>query len=263
MIKYLKINWILFKNAYIRDSKIPGVVLSNVAFHLLDIAVTIVFFKIIFSNISELAGWNFYQVLFLYAFAKVIISINNGWFRGGLKDFATELIRRGNYDFYLIKPVDSMILVSISQPRIYNFIAALFEIGICFYAIWAGQIHIGLINFLWFLYLSFFGLILYYFLSILTIVPTFWFIRLWSLQDLMGRLSQVMRYPSGVFPPFIRTVLMTAFPIIAVAYLPVYTLFYPPKIEYIIYIALVTIIFGFLANFVWQIGNKRYSSASS
>lgn len=263
MIKYLKINWILFKNAYIRDSKIPGVVFSNVSFHIAEIAITIIFFKVIFANTQELAGWNFYQVLFLYAFAKIIISIHNGWARGGLKRFASELIRRGDYDFYLVKPVDPMILVSISQPRIYNFLAVLFELGLCLYAIIAGQIQIGLINFLWFLYLTFFGLILYYFLSVLMVVPAFWFVRLWSLQDLMGRLSQVMRYPVGVFPPFIRTILMTVFPIAAIAYLPVYTLFYPPKIEYIIYILLITLIFGFIANYVWHLGNKRYSSASS
>lgn len=263
MIKYLKINWILFKNAYIRDSKIPGVVFSNIVFHLVDIAITIIFFNVIFANTQELVGWNFYQVLFLYAFAKVIISINNGWTRVGLSRFATQLIRRGDYDFYLIKPVDPMIMVSISQPRIYDFIVVLFDLGLCFYAVIAGNIQIGLINFIWFLYLAFFGLILYYFLSVLTVVPTFWFIRLWSLQGLMSRLNQVMRYPMGVFPPFIRAILMTVFPIVAISYLPVYTLFNPPKIEYIIYVPLITLIFGLIVSYIWRIGNKKYSSASS
>lgn len=263
MIQYLKINWILFKNAYIRDSKIPGVVFSNIAFHIVEIAITIIFFNVIFANTQELAGWNFYQVLFLYAFAKVIISINNGWTKVGLSRFATELIRRGDYDFYLIKPIDPMVMVSISQPRIYNFIAVLFELSLCFYAVIAGHLQVGIVNFIWFLYLAFFGLILYYFLSVLTVVPAFWLVRLWSLQDLMGRLNQVMRYPVGVFPPFIRVVLMTIFPIVAVAYLPVYTLFNPPKMEYIVYILLITLIFGFVVSYIWRIGNKKYSSASS
>lgn len=263
MIKYLKITWIIFKNAYIRDSKIPGMIFSKTLFNIAEIAVTIIFFDVIFSNIQTLAGWNFYQVLFLYAFAKVIISINNGWFRGGLNTFASELVRRGDYDFYLTKPANPMILVSLSKPRIYQFIAVIFEIGLACYALIAGHISIGLSNLIWFLILAIFGLILYYFLSVLTVVPAFWFVRLWSLQDLMGRLSQVMRYPSGVFPPFIRIVLMSAFPIIAVSYLPTNILFNQVKIEYIIYIILITFFFGFLTNFIWQQGQKRYSSASS
>lgn len=263
MIKYLKITWIIFKNAYIRDSKIPGTIFSKTLFNLSEIAVTIIFFDVIFSNTPTLAGWNFYQVLFLYAFAKVIISINNGWARGGLNTFATELVRRGDYDFYLTKPVNPMILVSISKPRIYQFIAVIFETGLALYALIAGHISIGFSNLLWFLVLAVLGLVLYYFLSVLTVVPTFWFVRLWSLQDLIGRLNQVMRYPAGVFPSFIRFILMSVFPLIAISYLPVEALFNQVKIEYIIYVVLITFFFGFLTNFIWQLGQKRYSSASS
>lgn len=263
MTKYLKINWIIFKNAYIRDSKIPGTVISRIAFHIADIALTILFFNVIFANTSTLSGWNFYQVLFLYAFARIIISIHNGWAQGGLKQFAGEMIHHGGYDFYLTKPVNPMILVSISKPKIYNFVAVLFEINLALYALIVGHIQINIINFLWFLLLGAAGLVLYYFLSVLTVVPAFWFVRLWSLQDLMGRFNQVMRYPAGVFPPFIRFILMTIFPIIVISYFPAQTLFNQVKIEYIIYILLLMIVFGFLTNFIWQIGQKRYSSASS
>lgn len=263
MTKYLKINWMIFKNAYIRDSKIPGTVVSRIAFHIADIALTILFFSIIFANTNNISGWNFYQVLFLYAFAKIIISVHGGWTQGGLKQFAGEMVRRGDYDFYLTKPVNPMILVSISKPRIYNFIAVLFEINLAIYALVVGHIQINIINFMWFLLLGIAGLVLYYFLLVLTVVPAFWFIRLWSLQDLMGRFNQVMRYPAGVFPPFIRFILMTIFPIIIISYLPAQALFNQVKMEYIIYVALLVVFFGFFTDFIWKLGQKRYSSASS
>ncbi|AKM82530.1 TPA: hypothetical protein DD449_01690 [Candidatus Berkelbacteria bacterium] len=263
MKKYFLINWIIFKNAYIRDKKVPGAVFAGVMFHLVDIAMIIIFFNIIFSNTSSLAGWNFYQVLFLYAFAKCIVSINSGWIKGGLNDFATELIRRGGFDFFMTKPVNPMILVSMSRPRLYAFIAGIFEVGLCFYAIFAGHINIGLANIFWFIILAILVNMLYYFLQVLTVVPAFWFIKLWSLQDLMSRFNQVMRYPAGVFPPVIRFILMSVFPIIAISFIPAQTLFYPPKIEYIIYIILITLIFGMITNFLWKLGQSRYSSASS
>ena len=164
MIKYIKINLIIMKNAYIRDSKIPGMVFSKLLFQLTEISMTIIFFKIIFANTQSLAGWNFFQVLFLYAFAKVIISISNGWTRSGLKDMAGEMIRRGNYDFFLSKPVNPMILVSISKPQIYQFIAVIFEVGLCVYALIAGHIAIGFAQVMWFLILAFVGIILIIFL---------------------------------------------------------------------------------------------------
>lgn len=261
--KYFKINWIIFKNAYIRDKKVPGAVFAGVAFHVCDIVMTIIFFNIIFSNTSSLGGWSFYQVLFLYAFAKSIISISGGWVKGGLNDFAIEHVRRGGFDFYMTKPVNPMILVSMSRPRLYAFIAAIFEIGLCFYAVIAGQISVGLSNIIWFLVLAIFANMIYYFLQVLTVLPAFWFIKLWSLQDLMSRFNQIMRYPAGVFPPFIRFILMSVFPIIAVSYIPAQTLFYPPKLEYIIYIMLITLVFGLFTNYLWHLGQSRYSSASS
>lgn len=263
MKRYFKIIWIIFKNAYIRDKKIPGQVFSKLLFNIAEIAVTIIFFEVIFSNTQTLGGWNFYQVLFLYAFTKVIISINNGWSKGGLNAFATEFVRRGDFDFYLTKPANPMILVSISKPRIYQFIAVIFEIGLAIYAVVAGQINIGLSNLIWFLVLTVFGIILYYFLSVLTVAPAFWLVKIWALQDLIGRLGQVMRYPAGVFPPFVRFVLMSVFPIIAISYLPVDILFNQVKIEYIIYIIVLTFVFGFLTNSIWKLGQNRYSSASS
>lgn len=263
MIRYFKINWILFKNSYIRDSKIPGVIFANVAMKLFDVVITIIFFKVIFSNTTELSGWSFYQVLFLYMFTKVVVTIQNIWVTSGVKKFAREMIRRGDYDFYLSKPVNPMILVSISQPRIYYLIALILEIILCFYAVMIGGMEIHFVNLIWFLFLAVFAIVLYYFLSLLTVVPAFWFIRLWSLQDLMGRLNQVMRYPAGVFPYLIRVILLTAFPIIAISYVPSYILFNPPKIEYIIYIPFITIFFGLLVSFIWRKGNKHYASASS
>lgn len=263
MIKYIRINWIIFKNSYIRDLKIPGMITSRITFYLVDIALSILFFKVIFANTQTLAGWNFYQVLFLYAFAKIIISIHSGWTKNGLARFSSEMVRRGDYDFFLIKPVNPMFLVSISRPHLYNFIGVLFEINLALYALIIGHISVGFGNLIWFFVLAGFGLVLYYFLLVLTAVPAFWFVRLWSLQDVMGRLNQVMRYPAGVFPPFIRAIFMTAFPIIAISYLPVQTLFNGPKIEYIMGILALTVFFGYLTNFIWQLGQKHYSSASS
>jgi len=239
------------------------VVTSRIIFYLADISLTILFFSVIFANTETLAGWTFYQVLFLYAFAKIIISAHNAWTKNGLGRFSSEMVRRGDYDFFLTKPVNPMILVSISRPHLYNFFGMFFEIGLAIYALIAGQISLGFWNIVWFFVLALFGFVLYYFLLVLNAVPAFWFVRLWSLQDLMGRLNQTMRYPIGVFPPIVRAIFMSVFPIIAISYLPVQTLFYEVKLEYIVYMILLTVFFGYITNLIWQLGQKHYSSASS
>jgi len=261
--KFFRINNILFKNAYIRDSKIPGFVFTSVINQLLDISISLIFFDIIFANTKTLAGWNFYQVLFLYSFTKFIASFHSAWTKKGINSVAREYIRLGDYDFYATKPFDSMTLTSISKPRLYSFIALIFEIGLMIYSAVRSGINIGFINIFWFIFLLIFSLILFYFLSIITIIPAFWVTKLTAITDFMNRMIQFAKYPSRVFPIFLRISLSTIFPIIVVAYFPVETLFYPPKVGYIVYMVLVTFFFGWIARFLWRLGEKNYSSASS
>lgn len=68
--RYARINYVLFKNSLIRDSQIPGHIIASTLFRILELIISIVFFKVIFANVTTLAGWNYYQVLFLYAFAR-------------------------------------------------------------------------------------------------------------------------------------------------------------------------------------------------
>ena len=251
------------KNAYIRDSKMPAYLISGIAFHIVEIAVAIVFFDVLFSNTQNLAGWNFYQVLFLYGFGGFVVEINNGFTRGGIRKMASELVRTGEYDFYVTKPIDSMFLVSFSRPRVFDFITAIFYLGILGYALEKGNFELGFINIIWFLFLTIFSFILFYFLQALPIIPIFWTVKGFSLQFMMGRMSQFMKYPIGVFPRLIKIGLMTLFPIMAVSYLPVRTLFYPPEPEYIVYMVLVTFAFSVITKMLWQFGEKNYGSASS
>lgn len=263
MKKYFRIILIILKNAYIRDSKIFGFVFTNLLFQLADIVVTILFFNVIFSNTTSLGGWSFYQVLFLYMFAKMTFSLHKALFRGGFNQLSGQMIRMGEYDFYLTKPVNSLILATVNKPRIYEFIAIIFEIGIAIWAVVVGHLPVGLANLFWFLVLAVLSQILIYCLAVITISPVFWLVKIWALRDIIMRLQAFMKYPIGIFPLYLQVILMGVFPVLAAAYIPVKTLFYPPEIRYIVYLFAITAIFVLIAKRLWQLGEKNYGSASS
>lgn len=263
MIKYIKINWILFRNSYIRDSKLPGYNLSVFAYQIFEITVSLVFFNVLFSNTKDLAGWNFWQVVFLYAFSKMIISAHSAWTKRGTRSIAREMVRDGVLDFYLTKPSDPMFMVSINRPRIFDFIHSLSCLGLCIYAVDKSGILVGFDNLVWFLLLAVLAFVLYYFLQIIILIPVFWFIRLYSLHNTMNRLNQFMQYPAGILPLGIKAAFFTIFPIIAVSYVPARTLFYEPNFLYIVYMGFITFAFGALTRYCWDQGVRHYGSASS
>lgn len=263
MKKYYKILAILLRNSYIRDSKIPGFVISNMVFNLVEILFTIIFFNVIFNNTETLAGWNFYQILFLYMIAKFVSSFHGIFTKRGTNNMSHDLIRQGDLDLYLIKPADPMFMVSISRPQVYGVISIIFELMLAGYAIAHTGITIGALNIIWFIILMFLSIILFYYLRWITLIPVFWTIRLFSLRDIMSRLGQFMRYPAGVFPAMIKWALFVLFPIMIVSYIPARTIFYSPNILIIGYMFIITLVFAIFTKYLWNLGLRHYGSASS
>jgi ABC-2 type transport system permease protein len=263
MKRYWKIFWVILKNVYTRDSKINGYVVVNVLTQFLYTFLLIVFFGVIFDFTDNLAGWNFYQVLFLFGFARAVTDFSKIVYRSGLNSMAGELVRLGEFDFYLTKPADAMILVSISKPNLYTTLAWLFDLSLMVYAIVAGDLPIQFANLLWFIFLAIVGFILYFFLSMLLVIPSFWVQRLFILSSLIGKFSEIFRYPMGMFNMLTKIFAAVIFPILVVTYVPVKTLFYPPEWYEILYLVAITFIFGLIVRLLWDYGVRGYSSASS
>ncbi len=262
-MKLFKVIKILMRNAIIRDLKIPGFIAVSLLQEIASITVNIVFFNVIFANITSLAGWNFYQVLFLYAFAKTISSLAYAFTRYGLKDFGEHMIKFGDYDFHLIKPIDTMALVSFSRPSPYKLVASVFYAGLGVYAALKTGIAIEPINILWFFILAVFGFVIFYCLEVLTVLPAFKLIRVWSLPEIVPKMGEFMRYPIAIFSLPFQIFLFGVFPILAVSYIPSETLFYPPQTQKIIYLMVLAGVFFIIVRKLWKLMGRTYSSSSS
>ncbi len=262
MKRFLRINYILFKNAWIRDSKISGFVFVNIISQLFDLFVSFALIQVVFLKASSIGGWTVYQTLFLLGFTQLVSTVHNCWTKSGCNQFASDSVRTGDYDFYLMKPFDGMLLMSISKPRLYPLFKILFEVGLMVYVVRYIP-NIALTNYIWFFILFLISLILFYLLKIITILPVFWTIRGWSLAVIMDKFTNMVKYPAGVYPKSLVFVLKTIFPILVVTYLPVEMLFFNPKVWDIIYTIAITGAFLILVRWLWRLGEKNYGSASS
>ena len=176
---------------------------------------------------------------------------------------AKKLIRTGEYDFYATKPVNSMFLVSMSKPKIYNLLTLFFVAILSVYCVVKSGMPISLVSIFFFVLFLLVGIILFYFINVVSVIPAFWFIRLFSLSDVVNRFTQLMRYPAGIYPMATKIVLFTIIPVLVVTYFPAWQLFNAPNYLYLLYAVIITLIFGIVANYLWKIGEKHYGSASS
>lgn len=263
MKKFFKITAILYRNALIRDLQLSGQVISGALTHLMDGFISIALILIVYSKTDSIGGWSIYETLILITTMQIIGMIHSSWTKRGTANFAQSMVRTGDYDFFLTKPFDPMIAISINRPRIYNLIKLPFYLFIFIYAV----LHLGriipLTNVLWFVLLFICGFLIYYAIRIITIVPAFWIIKSWSLTMITDRVQNIIKYPATIYPRMLTVIFSTIFPIFAIAYLPVKTLLFEPKLSYIVYMVSITLIFLAIARWLWKIGERNYGSASS
>lgn len=263
MKKFLKVSYILYRNAVIRDLKISGAIIAGMLTSLFDGFVSVAIILLVYSKTEYVAGWNVYESLVLITTTQIIITLHSSWTKKGTGSFAESMVRMGEYDFYLTKPFDPMVSISISKPRIYNLIKLPFFLSILLYALFNIGHPILLQNILWFLLLFLCAFLLFYAIRILTIVPAFWVIKSYSLVTITDRVQNIMKYPATIYPRLITVLLSTVFPLFVISYLPVKVLLFEPKISYIVYTVFVTVLFLLLARLFWKWGERSYGSASS
>lgn len=263
LTKYLKVGLRFVWNALIRDLMIPGKTLVHLVVEVVMVAIMLIYFQVIFSNTPSIGGWSYYQTISMYFIARVMFDIDQALTRSGLRMLAKGLVREGDLDFFLIKPMDSMFMVAIHKPIVYKLIAAFANLVLAIYFANKTGITLHVANYAWFSFLIIIGLILYFCLNLITLVPVFWFIRLSSLKEIIGKLSTAMRYPATVYPTTMKFLFFFVLPILVITYIPARTLFYPPSAVYIGYAIIITVIFFWLSRILWKLGLKKYNSASS
>ena len=67
----------------------------------------LLFLNIIFSQIPNLKGWSFYEILFIYGFSLIPKGIDHMFF-DNLWAMGHWLVRKGDFDKYLTRPINPM-----------------------------------------------------------------------------------------------------------------------------------------------------------
>ena len=84
---------------------------------LLGQAVEILFIGIIFSQIPDLAGWTFDEILFIYGFSLIPKAIDHMFF-DNLWMIGYSIVRKGDFDKYLTRPINSLFYVTVEKFQV-------------------------------------------------------------------------------------------------------------------------------------------------
>ncbi|MGN0462396.1 MAG: ABC transporter permease [Ruminococcus sp.] len=230
---------------------------------LLSQALEILFIGIIFSQIPDLAGWTFDEILFIYGFSLIPKAIDHMFF-DNLWMVGYHIVRKGEFDKYLTRPINSLFYVTVEKFQIDAFGELIMGIILITYSL----IQIGA-DIVWYrvlvlLLLVPFAVLIYTAIKIITSAISFWTKQSGHITHMFYMSSDFSKYPVTIYNNFIKVVITFIIPFAFTAYYPAsYFLRGENGLFCVLGTILISSLLFVVSILVWNRGIKKYESAGS
>jgi ABC-2 type transport system permease protein len=234
----------------------------RIVMDLIYYAVNIAFFKVLFLHTELIGGWNAEQMMVFVGAYLLVDAVN-------MTVFSTNMwwlpfyINRGELDYYLIRPVAPLFFLSLREFAANSFVNLLVALGIFVYGIatypgpWAAANLTGLVVLL----LN--GVLIYYCIQMLMIIPVFWTQSARGFVDLFYTLGIAMERPDRVYRGWLRIFFTVVMPFALIASYPARVFIEGFEAGMLTHLTAVSVALWLLMLAFWRRGLRSYSSASS
>ena len=230
---------------------------------LLAQAINLFFLSIIFSQIPNLKGFTFGQIIFIYGFALLPKAIDHLFF-DNLWSIAYFIIRKGDFDKYLTRPVSTLFAVTVEKFQVDAF--GELVVGITFLCVSIPRIglEISLLNILLFIVAVFFATFIYTGIKLITSSIAFWTKRSGHITYMFYMVNEFSKYPTTIYNKFVASIITYIIPFAFTAFFPAsYFLGGANALFNIGGTVVMSAALMALGIFVWNKGVSSYESAGS
>ncbi len=225
-LRYLRVLATFARNSLVRDMTFRVNFLINVASSISWVLMNLGFYLLIFRfapSIGASTGWEQWPFFAFLATGLLINSAVHALFMVNA-DELSELIRTGNLDFVLLRPIDTQFVVSLTRidwSALGNFCVGLVLLGT---ALVRMNYFPGLLECLLYVFFLVCGVAIYYSLMIALAASSVWLGRNLSLLDFWFYITTFARYPMEIYQGRFGAPLRAAFtwliPVLVVVNVP-------------------------------------------
>lgn len=234
----------------------------NLLLEVLGLAWELLSLNIIFNNTQTLAGWNLGELIALLGVFHLVNALMFVLIWPSTEKF-NQSVRDGTFDYTLLLPADSMFLVTFSRMVIWRVWDIVLGAVLIIIGIQMSGIATTPLNLVSFLVLSVSGTVILFSLWIVLIAATFWFTKFDNNVTILQALLDTGRYPSMVYPFWLRIIITFIVPIAVATTIPMQALRGDLTLVQVILFFTISVASYLVATRVWKAGIKKYSGASS
>lgn len=266
LARYLRLFAAFGRFSLLNEMAFRGNYLLKVAVELLWLGLLILFYRTIFSRTAVVADWSELEYLFFLGCYYALEGLMETLFLGNCTEFA-ELVRKGDLDLILLRPIDEQFLISFRFIEWSTVPNVLMGAGLMAYSLhqqgWTfDPVQVGA-------FLGTFPCALamaYSFLLMLSSTAV-WMVRNQSLYELWWLFTSLMRYPKEIFQGPLGAPLGKVFtflvPVLLVTNVPARTMVKVFEPALAAYMVLATVALLAVSRWFFRRALRSYRSASS
>jgi ABC-2 type transport system permease protein len=195
---YGRVLWMFLRNSLIREMAFRGNFLIEVVTNAFWFCAQLVFFSLIFGNVQSVNGWTRMEYFAFMATGMIINTLIEAFFMPNCASFS-ELIRTGNLDFALLKPIDTQFLISFEKLDLGALCHLVLPAVLLGYALDELGRPVGIIDIGMYAGLILTGVAFFYSLMIVLASTSIWFGRNQGLYEFWFYITIFARYPRNIY----------------------------------------------------------------
>jgi ABC-2 type transport system permease protein len=266
--RYVRLLAALARYSLAREMAFRGNFIARVSVEVIWLGILLLFYRVVFQQTNLVAGWSEAEYLFFVGCFYALGGVMETLFLDNCNSFA-DLIRSGDLDFYLLRPIDEQFLVTcrnIDWATVPNiFLGSGLMILSLVFLNW--EFNIGRVAAFSLMFVC--GIALSYSFLVLLMSTSVWLVRNQSLYELWWLFTSLMRYPREIWDTlaWARPVGMffTFFvPAMLVVSVPSETMVkevFEPRL--MVFTAAATVVLLWASRRFFRFSLRRYRSASS
>lgn len=215
----------------------------------------------VFAPGTTVAGYTSQEALFFFAFMNLMDVMLQLFYRG-LTDHP-RIVKNGDFDFILTKPVDPLWYCTFRVLDFIDLVTLPFVFGFLGYVVvqWPGSADMATWLVVGLLVLC--GFLIGLCLNILIATLSFWTTDIMNAHWIYRDLVYVARFPPEVFPETVRAIFTYVVPILVIVSFPTKALLQRLSLGDFLWTFVVLGVIMFVTRALWNVGVRRYTSASS
>lgn len=264
--RYIRLFAALARFSLARELAFRSNFLIKISVELLWLGILLTFYKTVFTKTSVVAEWTEAEYLFFVGCYFALEGLIETLFLENCNEFA-ELIRNGDLDFFLLKPIDEQFLLTCRGIDFSTAPNVLLGAGVMGIALHQLHWQFNWFDVLWAVLTFAAGLGIAYSFLLLLMSTSVWLLRNQSLLELWWLFTSVMRYPKEIYAGRLASPLGWFFtfvvPMLLVVNVPsriMVKVFDPTLAGFTVGAA---VLFLFVSRRFFRLALRRYRSASS